>query len=368
MPERKTAALLVNPVAGMGGSVGLRGTDGDAYEKAIAMGARPVSPSRAVDFLGRMDADVAFVTAPGAMGADHFANAGLEYRIVGDAPDRTTAEDTIKAARLMMDMGADIIVFAGGDGTARDMVLAVHTDIPVIGIPAGVKIFSPAFACSARAAAAMLKAFVEGAPVREEDVLDIDEEAFRENRLSAKLFGSLLVPDVREFLQGGKKASTTGGSARRNKEALAKALASMMLDDVLYLVGPGTTMNALMESMGLEGTLLGVDAVCNSALVESDVNEKDMLRLFGQFPRRSVIVTPLGGNGFILGRGSKQFTPEVLSHIGRENIIVAGERNKISPLECLRVDTGDEAMDKRFCGPVRIVVDRDEHMLLEVRD
>lgn len=361
--------LIVNPIAGMGGSVGLKGTDGDVYAEAVRLGARPVSPARTLDFLtylGSTDG-LAFAAAPGAMGLDYLQAADMVGRRVGSVGAQTSRQDTVSIARTMLDEGVELLVFAGGDGTARDVAEAVELNVPVIGIPSGVKIFSPVFALSARAAADMLAAFREGVPTREEEVLDIDEEAFRDNRLSTRLYGYLRVPDVPRFLQGSKQASSTGGSAQANKEEVAEALAAMLESDVLYLVGPGTTMQALAERLGVESTLLGVDAVANGALVQPDVNERDMLSLCSRYAERRIIVTPLGGNGFLFGRGSKQFTPEVLSLVGRENVFVAGERNKISPLDSLHVDTGDARLDAALAGPMKVLVGIGEEMLLEVK-
>lgn len=361
--------LIVNPIAGMGGSVGLKGTDGDAYARARQLGARPVTPARTHDFLEaiRQKDELDFVAAPGDMGLEHLQAAGIKARTAGAVKGPTSRQDTIGIARAMLDQGAELLVFAGGDGTARDMAEAVELKVPVIGIPSGVKIFSPAFALSARAAADMLTAFVQGAATKEEEVLDIDEDAFRDNRLSARLYGYLRVPDVPQSLQGGKQASSTGGSAQANKDEVAAAVLDMLEPGVLYFVGPGTTMQALAGKLGIQGALLGVDAVADGQLVKADVNEADMLALCGQYLERRIIVTPLGGNGFLFGRGSKQFTPELLSRVGRDNVIVAGERNKIAPLDCLHVDTGDARVDDALAGPMKIVVGGGEEMMLEVR-
>ncbi|MFP4482958.1 MAG: ATP-NAD kinase family protein [Thermovirgaceae bacterium] len=361
--------IVVNPIAGMGGSVGLKGTDGGSYRKALELGAIPVTPFRTKEFLSRMKKkrDCRFYAAPGKMGADILEENGLDFTVVGSVREETSSEDTKRIVRAMAEAGIDLLVFAGGDGTARDVFDAIGTKIPVIGIPSGVKIFSSVFALSAGAAAAMLEAFVDGTEVEEEEVLDIDEDAFRENILSARLYGYLKVPKCREFLQSGKKASSTGTSDRKNKEEVARYLEELMEDDTLYLLGPGTTMKSLTERLDIPKTLLGIDAVCNKRLVKADVNEKDILKLFESCPKRKIIVTPLGGNGFIFGRGSKQFSPEVLAKTGKENVILAGDRNKTSCLEALHVDTGDTEVDKSLSGPAKVIIGYNETMILEVR-
>jgi len=365
----KRIGLVVNPIAGMGGSVGLKGTDGDSYRKAVELGAQPVTPFRVKEFLSclKKHKECVFYAAPGKMGADILAENGLDFTVVGSIGEETSSKDTKRIVRTMAERGVDLLVFAGGDGTARDVFDAIGMKIPVIGIPSGVKIFSSVFALSARAAAAMADAFLEGAELAEEEVLDIDEDAFRENILSARLYGYLKVPKCREFLQSGKKASSTGASDRKNKEEVARYLEELMEDDTLYLLGPGTTMKSLSERLGIPKTLLGIDAVCNKHLVKPDVNERDILELFESYPKRKIIVTPLGGNGFIFGRGSKQFTPQVLAKTGKENIILAGDRNKISSLEALHVDTGDTEVDKSLGGPAKVIIGYKETMILEVR-
>lgn len=364
-----SVGILINPIAGMGGSVGLKGTDGDSYRKALDLGARPVTPFRTREFLSHLTRkqDCRFYAAPGKMGADVLAQDGLDCTVVGSIDHDTVAEDTKRIVRAMREEGIDLLVFAGGDGTARDIYDVVQLTLPVIGIPSGVKVFSSVFALSAKAAAAMLDAYVDGTELAEEEVLDIDEDAFRKGVLSAKLYGYLKVPRCRDLLQSGKKASSTGPSDQENKREVAKYLEDLMQSDVLYLLGPGTTMKSLADTLGIEKTLLGIDAVYGKKLVKADVNESDILSLFRSFPRRSIIVTPLGGNGFIFGRGSKQFTPEVLALTGRDEIILAGDRNKISCLEALHVDTGDAGVDASLAGPAKVIVGYKETIILEVK-
>ena len=365
----KRIGLIVNPVAGMGGSVGLKGTDGGSYRKALKLGAQPVTPVRTGDFLSHLSRkeQCRFYTAPGVIGADILGKNGFDYTVIGSIGSETSSEDTKRIIRAMVKEDIDLLVFAGGDGTARDVYDVLQLSIPVIGIPSGVKIFSSVFALSARAAASMLDAFVMGTEIGEEEVLDINEEAFRNNILSARLYGYLKVPRCREFLQSGKKASSTGSSDKENKEEVSRYLEEQMENDTLYLLGPGTTMKSLTDRLGIPKTLLGIDALFGRKMLKADVNEKDILALFESYSKRKIIVTPLGGNGFIFGRGSKQFTPEVLANTGKENIILAGDRNKISCLDALHVDTGDPVVDKALGGHARVIVGYKETMILEVR-
>ncbi len=364
--EMLKVGLIVNPIAGMGGSVGLKGTDGEAYKKALELGARPVTPQRIEETLALIKRkDLLFLVAPGKMGEDHIKKFNFNYKVVGKIGKETKAEDTKRIARDMLNEKIELLIFVGGDGTARDIADAVDSKVPVVAIPSGVKMFSSVFALSPRAAARMIDEF--NGECEEKEVLDIDEEAFRENRLSARLYGYLKVPKIRSLLQKGKEASNVSGSAEENKKEIASYIIENMENDVLYILGPGTTVKAIADKIGVEKTLLGIDAVYNKKLVGKDLNEKGLLDLIERYKKVKIIVTPIGGNGFIFGRGSKQFTPEVLKRVGKENIIVVGTRDKVFKLECLRVDTGDIEVDKILSGPVKIITGNKEEMIMEVR-
>ena len=351
----------------MGGSVGLKGTDGEMRERAVQLGALPVSPDRTRDFLEhvrRHDA-IHWLVAPGAMGED--LAAGLDHAVVGSTGAVTSPEDTRRIARQMIDANAELIVFAGGDGTARDMIDAVGLEVPVIAIPSGVKIYSSVFAWNPAAAAGLLDAWVDDAGIGEEEVLDIDEDAFRAGRVDSQHYGFLLVPEVERLLQGGKESSDLSGSTEAAKQALAAAVVEEMVDGVLYLLGSGTTVRCIADELGVDKTLLGVDAVVDRKLSGRDLHEQGILKLLDQYPRRKIVVTPLGGNGFLLGRGNKQFTPEVLRRVGVENIIVVASRDKLMKLSALHIDTGDAELDAALSGYIRVLVGRGHRKLMRVQ-
>jgi predicted polyphosphate/ATP-dependent NAD kinase len=280
----------------------------------------------------------------------------LEPVEVGAIVEPTSGADTRRIAAEMLARGADLIVFIGGDGTARDVCDALDLRVPAIGVPSGVKVYSAVFATSVAAAAELLDAFVSGAELGEEEVLDIDEEAFRQGRLKSRLYGYLRVPELRRHLQGGKEASGTGASTLESQREIAEYLAEGLEGDTLYLLGPGTTVRALADALGCEKTLLGVDAVVNGEVVGKDLNERGILALLQRYPRRRIIVTPLGGNGFVFGRGNRQFSPEVIRRVGRENLIVIAARDKLARLACLRVDTDDEALNRELAGYLDVIV------------
>ena len=364
-----TIGLIVNPVAGMGGSVGLKGTDGQMWKRALELGATPVTPKRTKDVLSHIQHldEVDLFVAPGKMGEQVVAALDIPHTVIGTVDQRTSAGDTRRIAREMVDRGVELLIFVGGDGTARDVYDAIDSRIPVVAVPAGVKIFSAAFAVSARAAAEMVDAFVEGTGVTEEEVLDIDEDAFREDRLASRLYGYLLVPDVRRFLQPGKAASNVGVSSVESKKDIAAHIVEEMDPECLYLLGPGTTVEAVADELGVPKTLLGIDAVSGGALVGTDLNERGILALLERYASRKIIVTPIGGNGFIFGRGSKQFTPDVIRQVGRDNVLVVGTRDKVRKLDCLRVDTGDFELDQALSGYKTVTVGYREGMMMEVR-
>ena len=369
----KKIGLIVNPVAGMGGSVGLKGTDGNMYEQALKLGAEPVTPKRTKELLSRVRnrGEVELYVAPGKMGEDYVKESGIPFTVIGEIGTQTSAADTKRIAREMLDNGIGLLIFVGGDGTARDIYDAVDSKAPVVAVPAGVKVFSSVFAVSARAAAEMVDAFVNGADTGEEEVLDIDEDAFREGKLAAELYGYLLVPKVKGLLQAGKEASSVDKTSVENKTEIARYVIANMDRDTLYLLGPGTTVKALTDEMGVPKTLLGIDAVFDNRLVGADLNERGILGLLAKYgnvgKKVKIIVTPIGGNGFIFGRGSKQFTPKVLKRVGKKNIMVVGTRDKINRLDCLRVDTGDLETDELLCGPAKVIVGDKEEVVMEVK-
>ena len=366
---KKRIGLIVNPVAGMGGSVGLKGTDGELYKKALNLGARPVTPIRTKDVLAHLNhpESIELFSAPGNMGEDYVTDFSGPKNVVGKVSGETSPEDTKQTARRMIEQCVELLIFVGGDGTARDIYDAVGLNIPVVAVPSGVKVFSAVFSYSARAAARLVDAFIDGAGTTEEEVLDIDEDAFRHNKLASKLYGSLLVPDVKTYLQGGKECSATTPSVRETKEKIAAYITEGILPGTLYLLGPGTTLKTVADGLGVSKTLLGVDAYADGTLAGSDVNEHTILALAKGYQRIHIIVTPIGGNGFIFGRGSKQFTPEVINRAGREHITVVASPDKLFSLEALRVDTGDEELDNRLSGYMDVIVGYRDVVKMEVR-
>ena len=362
----KNIGLIVNPIAGMGGSVGLKGTDGEIYKKAIELGAKPTTPQRIEETLSLIKRkDVYFMTAPGKMGEDYIKKFDFKYEVVSKIGEETNATDTKRIVKEMLEKGIELLIFVGGDGTARDIYDVLDFKTPVVGIPSGVKMFSPVFALSPSAAAEIIN--TAGNQFIEKEVLDIDEEAFRENKIAAKLYGYLKVPKNITFLQAKKEPSNVSKSEEDMKEEIADYLMENLEKETLYILGPGTTLKTIADKMGVEKTLLGIDAVFNGKLVGKDLNEKGLLTLIKMYNKSTIIVTPIGGNGFIFGRASKQFTPEVLKLIGKENIVVVATEDKINKLECLRVDTGKPEVDRSLSGFKKVITGYKKEAIIEVK-
>ncbi|MGQ9759530.1 MAG: ATP-NAD kinase family protein [Candidatus Methanomethylicaceae archaeon] len=367
----RKVGLIVNPIAGMGGAVGLKGTDGEEIlEKAIKLGARKISLKRAEDFLkalGPLAKTIEFWTCPGEMGEEAFVKRGIKCEVIPGRKGKTTAEDTKSAARYMLQAGLDILVFCGGDGTAKDILDSVDGEIPVLGIPSGVKMQSGVFAVTPRAAADLLTKYIWGEiPLKEAEVADVDEDAFRAGRLSARLYGYLLTPYEPESIQGMKAPTPLRDDVRENMMALAKWIVDNMEEDVIYILGPGSTVKAIIYSLGEEGTLLGVDLLLNKRVIRRDVGEREILESI-QGRRAQVVVSPIGRQGFIFGRGNQQISAKVLMAVGRDNVLVISTREKLNGIDFLRVDTGVQEVDRMFCGGLKVLVDYGVFKLMMVR-
>ncbi|MHB9093252.1 MAG: ATP-NAD kinase family protein [Eubacteriales bacterium] len=359
---KKKLGLIVNPVAGMGGRVGLKGSDGEEIQKrARELGAHPESPRRAMDALERLATikdDIEIITYPDEMGEKEARECGFEPVVIGSVePGKTSAKDTIKAAREMAEQKVDLILFAGGDGTARNLYDALGDNgVPVIGIPAGVKIHSAVYATNSKNAGEVALMYLQEKikKVQDSEVMDIDEDAFREGRVTAKLYGYLKVPHEERLVQHLKSGRTEGEVAALN--SIADDITESMEDDVLYIIGPGTTTRAVMEKLGLKNTLLGVDVVLNKQLVASDVIESQLLDLI-KGKKAKIVVTIIGGQGYIFGRGNQQLSPKVLRAIGKQNITVITPQNKLSAIgnNPLLIDTGDYEANSMLSGYYKVV-------------
>lgn len=342
--QPRRIGLLVNPYAGLGGAVGLKGSDGKA-EEALALGAKHRAHPRAVAFLRALRTEPTLLTAGGAMGDDACAEADLSALVVYAPAEPSTPADTIAAARALADAGVDLLLFVGGDGTAADVAKGLEgRRVPALGVPAGVKMYSAAFADTPEAAAVVAESFT-GTEVHE--VLDIDEEAFRKGELRVALKGALHVP-THPRVQAGKSA---GEDDEVEIETLAHAVVDSLEPGHTYVLGAGTTMHEVKKVLGIEGTLLGLDVVWldeekQPHLVGRDVTEAELLELPMGL---EVVVSPIGSQGFFLGRGNLPLTPAVLSRMSIPgDVRVVATPWKLLMTPSLKVDTGDPSLDAMF--------------------
>ena len=349
--------LVVNPIAGMGGRVGLKGTDGKV-KRARELGAEMRAPDRAVEMLRELDDiadDVTIVTFGGLMGELPSKEAGFEPIVVGE-PDgeETTAADTKAAVRALLEHDLDLILFVGGDGTAGDVAEVLEDgakDVPILGVPAGVKVYSAVFAVSPEAAAHIAISFDS---TERAEVNDIDEDEYREGQVQTELRAIATVPVAPER-QGSKQLS--GGTV----EGLAAGIAEEIEPGVTYILGPGGTLGTIKDELGVSGTPLGVDVYRDGKLVVEDAAESDILDAMGE--ENVIIVSPIGGQGFIFGRGNQQISPDVIRNA---EVQVVASRRKLDGIGALHVDTGDAAIDEELQGWQRVRVGRYETRLLEV--
>ncbi len=363
-----TLGLIINPIAGMGGRVGLKGTDG-LEQKARELGAVPLAPGKAQRALSVLagSGDILLLAPSGQMGENMARTQGLDVKVLDmDIQGVTTSDHTRTAAKKLLALGVDLILFTGGDGTARDICGAVGENLPVIGIPAGVKIHSPVFARTPEAAGELARDFALGKKldICQQEVLDIDEEAYRLGQVNTRLYGYLSVPRANR-MQGRKAGSPISEAAGQNLIALDYVDA--MERDVIYLIGPGSTTRPVMSNLGLSHSLLGVDVVQNKKLLRLDAAEKEVLEMT-RGARIKIFITPIGGQGYLFGRGNHQISPQIIQRAGKENIRVGATLLKIGTLQGrpFLVDTGDLSTDRMLAGYTRVITGYRREMVYPV--
>ena len=372
--------LIVNPMAGIGGRVGLKGSDGSTVrQQALERGAEPLANRRAAQALAKLSQlskDIEVITVAAGMGEQAAREAGLNCRVVmRAASDQSEAEDTQNAVKKMLDARVDLLLFAGGDGTARDVYTVLQTlnavdQLTVIGIPAGCKIHSAVYAVSPAHAGELAASIITGnaARLNEADVMDIDEAAFRNGIVKARRFGGLWVPLNGEHMQSLKEGSVE--HEELTLQDMALTVTEQMRDDALYFIGSGTTPAAVMQELGLDNTLLGIDLVINQQLVANDLSEKQMLEYLQQYSSQPayLVITVIGGQGIVLGRGNQQLSPEVIRKIGTDHILLMATAEKIRRLagQPLRVDSGDETLNSELSGMVKIITGYDDYLLYRI--
>lgn len=377
MRQKFRLGLLINPVAGLGGSVALKGSDGVASQ-AIALGAKPQASHRmaqALDIFVKYADEIEVVAAAGLMGEDLAKSKGFTTQVIDTLNSaqfgETTASDSRHFASAMMTQNIDLLLFAGGDGTARDIYAAVGDSLPVLGVPAGVKIHSGVYGITPVASGMVVKQLLEGELVSlmTADVMDIDEALFRQGKVMAKRYGEMQVPAEPRYIQAVKM-----GGRESNELVLADIAAEVIeqIEGETVIVGSGSTVAAVMQELSLDNTLLGVDVIAAESLLASDVKANELIDIVTQRRLDSLpvklMITVIGGQGHILGRGNQQLTPELLKMIGKENILLVATKTKLKALEGrpLIVDSGEPELDQWLSGYYRVITGYRDYVMYQV--
>ncbi len=385
----KKIGFLINPIAGMGGKVALKGTDGTKIlQEAINRGATPVAIHKARSFFKEIAnspicKEFEFYLPQGVMGEGIFEDKNIildsfNIQILAKikVPKKTSKIDTERIVKEFKRMNIDLIIFVGGDGTAQDVFSVIGNHYPMLGIPSGVKIHSGVFALTASKACEVVERFVQGqVEFIEGEIIDLDEDAFREGKLRTQLYGTGLVPQSPSHMQLTKSSNYITDREKDNIQGLINALHEEVSSNTLYFLGSGSTIKKIAivfnKSIQDQKTLLGIDAVFNNQMLKIDLSESDILDLIKKYQGSPItfLLTPIGGQGFILGRGNQQISPLVINTVGINAFQIIATRSKINYLSnrLLHVDTGDVILDKSFMGYHKVLVDYNEYWMIKVK-
>ena len=367
--------IVVNPDAGLGGKLGFKGSDGRA-EEARAAGAEDRAGPRmqqclnhlvtlATSSLNRSQVGLELLVWEGRMGGTWLPSlaedAPLKVEAMGVTPATTSPEDTALLVRELVNAGAEALVYAGGDGTTRDIVKALEgmgedaQKTALIGVPGGVKMHSGCFATTPKAAAEVVLSFALGdLRTAITEVMDLDETVYAKGEWKVRMYGEAWTPSSPRFMQGAKE-QVERVSEEDTIEGLAHHVASLLDDepDLMVVWGSGGTLRRMGEHLDHDLTLLGID-VQHGNTVHNDLNERGLIEVIsahvnedGQRPLL-LLLSPMGGQGFLIGRGNLQLSPDVLRLIGHGNILGVATPSKLIGLEAVRIDTGDEDLDAEF--------------------
>ena len=368
--------IVVNPDAGLGGKLGFKGSDGRAAE-ARAAGAEDRAGPRMLQCLthlqtltasslNRNQTSLTFVAWQGRMGStwvpeiQSAQTVGTEW--VGHTPDSTSAEDTSNLVNALLDAKVDALLYAGGDGTTRDIVKALEhrgeaaQATPLIGVPGGVKMHSGCFATTPKAAAEVVLSCALGdLRTAITEIMDLDEVVYQEGVWKVRMYGEAWTPSSPRFMQGAKE-QVERVSEDDSIEGLANHIGSLLQDedDLMVVWGSGGTLRRMGEHLNQSLTLLGIDIQHGESL-HTDLNETELIRIIGghvdndgQQRPLLLLLSPMGGQGFLIGRGNLQLSPSVLRLVGHTNLLGVATPSKLIGLEAVRIDTGDESLDDEF--------------------
>ncbi|MBL6892744.1 MAG: NAD(+)/NADH kinase [Candidatus Poseidonia sp.] len=368
--------IVVNPDAGLGGKLGFKGSDGRAAEARAAGAEDRAGPrmqqclthlqSLTASSLNRNQTSLTFVAWEGRMGSawipqvDNSVAVGTEW--VGTTPDSTSAEDTSSLVNALLDAEVDALLYAGGDGTTRDIVKALENrgeaaqETPLIGVPGGVKMHSGCFATTPKAAAEVVLSFALGdLRTAITEVMDLDEVVYQEGVWKVRMYGEAWTPSSPRFMQGAKE-QVERVSEDDSIEGLANHIGSLLEDedDLMVVWGSGGTLRRMGEHLNQSLTLLGID-IQHGGSLHNDLDESELIRILGEHVDEDgqqrpllLLLSPMGGQGFLIGRGNLQLSPTVLRLVGHTNILGVATPSKLIGLEAVRIDTGDESLDDEF--------------------
>lgn len=398
--------LLINPYAGIGGPAGCKGSDDlSEYERENHKERYARANERArvfLTFLSRaitayahekdmsdhvyslLSADLFFVA--GDMGGTvvnelvsrkELAPTIQCHEIATNIALQTRAADTQHVTQLLCGMTMDILVFVGGDGTARDVCDVVSDQQLVLGVPSGVKMHSGVFAIDAQAAADIVYNLLSGDLVATHvaEVRDIDENLLRAGKVNSTYYGDMRIPAQHEYIQAVKQ-----GGLEIEELVLLDICHEMQerimaCEDTLFIFSPGTTCHFILQELGFTSTLLGFDVLCNGAIVANDVNADDLLHIIEQHQRRvqhsasvRLILTPIGGQGYLIGRGNQQLTPTILKRIGKAHVWVVSTKTKLENLShrLLHIDSNDLELDAQWAGFIPVITGYHDEVLYRI--
>lgn len=362
--------LIINPYAGIGGAVALKGSDGEnIVNQALALGAEKKAAKRVEQCLAPLlahQSSISFITCAADMGENSLKALGFEYELI-DIPNfnpaHTSSKDSQAACQQMLNQNLDLLLFAGGDGTARDVCAVIHSDLPVLGIPCGVKIHSSVYAISPKGATDVLEAFIEGKLVNMGlgEVRDLDEQAYRQEQVRVKHFGEMRVPQLGYFVQATKQGGVESSElVLEDLQAHIERFIEEQQDiepDTLFLIGAGKTTHYIFSQLGFDTSLLGVDALVGDRIIQKDLTAKQMGVLLDQYTHVRVFISVIGGQGHIIGRGNQQFSADNLKRIGKENLVILASKGKIRSLEGrpLIIDSSDALLDASWAGSIEVI-------------
>lgn len=352
--------LLVNPDAGLGGRLGLKGSDGQA-DVARSRGAQDRSGPRMramLDHLvtiskGNLEG-IQWYVSEGRMGTDWISPAFSSLEIIHSSNSSTDADDTSQLVECMIGSDIDLLVYAGGDGTTRDVVAALseygRPELPIIGVPTGVKMHSGCFASSPKAAAEVLSAWLEGdLLLSSTEVLDLDEDLYRQGKWVVKLYAEAITPASPRWMQGSKMRVEASGEEEIIQGLADHVRETLIHDEMMIVWGSGGTLRTIGGILGFELNTLGIDITIGDNIIGSDLNENEILAaLRGHQGDVILLLSPMGGQGFLIGRGNLQLSPDVLKIIGVHRVLGIVTPAKMLTLRSLRIETGDLEMDERF--------------------